>query len=94
MWRNTLAVLAAAVLVSGCYRVMPSSGGGQAAFTPPRVVSAADVLLPRGYRIEAVATGLTFPSGVAFDAAGTPHVTESGYAYGEVFDGAAPADPA
>jgi glucose/arabinose dehydrogenase len=54
-------------------------------FDAPRRVDAADVALPPGYQIEAVATGLTFPTGVAFDARGGPHVTESGYAYGEVF---------
>ena len=41
--------------------------------------------MPPGYRIEAVATGLTFPTGVTFDGAGRPHVVESGYSYGEVW---------
>ena len=39
--------------------------------------------LPAGYRIEAVASGLTFPTGVAFDDGGRPHVLEAGYSYGE-----------
>ena len=39
--------------------------------------------LPAGYRIEPVATGLTFPTGVAFDEQGQPVVTEAGYSYGE-----------
>jgi hypothetical protein len=85
MWRHVLGILAAAFLLSGCYSLLPSRGGGQTEFAPPRAVNAADVLLPQGYRIEAVASGLTFPTGVAFDAAGTPYVTESGYAYGEIF---------
>lgn len=71
--------------LSGCYGMRPSSGGGETDFDPPRAVNAADVALPPGYRIEAVATGLTFPTGVAFDGQGRPYVTESGYAYGEVF---------
>jgi glucose/arabinose dehydrogenase len=32
-----------------------------------------------------VATGLTFPTGVAFDEQGQLYITESGYSYGEVF---------
>lgn len=73
------------VTLSGCYGMRPSSGGGQIVFEPPRRLNAEDVALPHGYRIEVVATGLSFPTGVAFDASGTPYVTESGYAYGEVF---------
>ncbi|MDX5437381.1 MAG: PQQ-dependent sugar dehydrogenase, partial [Pontibacter sp.] len=38
-----------------------------------------------GYTIEAVATGLTFPTSVAFDAQGQLYVVEAGYSYGEVF---------
>ena len=82
-WRLVLAVLAGSL--AGCYALRPSSGGGQTDFSPPRKVEAKDIALPAGYRIEAVATGLTFPTGVAFDASGTPHVVEAGYSYGEVF---------
>jgi glucose/arabinose dehydrogenase len=74
-----------ALAAFGCFRVLPSAGGGTARFVPPRVVNAADVAVPRGFVIEAVATGLTFPSGVAFDDAGRVYVTETGYAYGEVW---------
>jgi len=70
---------------AGCYVVRPSSGGGETSFSGPRKINAADVALPSGYRIEAVATGLTFPTGVAFDAQGTAHVIEAGYSYGEKF---------
>ena len=86
--KNAFAACALAVLsmaLAGCYAVRPSSGGGQTEFTPPRKVNPADVALPAGYRIEAVATGLTFPTGVAFDEQGVPHVVEAGYSYGEVF---------
>jgi glucose/arabinose dehydrogenase len=44
-----------------------------------------DIALLEGYRIEVVATGLRFPTGVAFDDRGGIYVTEAGYAYGEVF---------
>src|SRR3954452_4565837 len=75
------------LIVSGCAATSPSEGGGQtkANLATPRRVNPDDVLLPDGYRIEAVATGLNFPTGVAFDNDGRPHVTESGYSYGEVW---------
>ena len=68
--------------LTGCYRLMSSQGGGQTSFDRPREVDPADVALPEGYRIEAVATGLTFPTGVAFDDEGRVFVTEAGYSYG------------
>jgi glucose/arabinose dehydrogenase len=71
--------------LAGCYVVRPSSGGGETSFKPPRQTNAADIALPAGYRIEVVASGLTFPTGVAFDGQGTPFVIEAGYSYGEVF---------
>jgi glucose/arabinose dehydrogenase len=78
-------MLALASLVSGCYSMRPSQGGGQTAFSPPRRLDARDIAVPAGYRVELVASGLTFPTGVAFDPQGTPYVTESGYSYGEAF---------
>jgi glucose/arabinose dehydrogenase len=77
--------VALALAIAGCYRVLPSSGGGQVAAPGPRAPNAADVALATGYTIEVVARGLTFPTGVAFDGEGRPHVVESGYSYGEVF---------
>ena len=72
--------------VSGCFSLRSPDGGSQATFVPPRHVNAADIAVPAGYRIEAIATGLTFPTGVAFDEKGRVYVTESGYSYGEVWD--------
>jgi glucose/arabinose dehydrogenase len=80
-----LALLAAA---SGCYGLRRSSGGGapeEAKATAGRRLEPRAVALPAGYRIEVVATGLTFPTGVAFDGRGVPHVVEAGYSYGEAF---------
>lgn len=79
----TLACLALAS--AACFSMRPSRGGGQTSFDAPRRLNPTDVALPPGYGIEVVATGLTFPTGVAFDAAGTPHVVEAGYSYGEVW---------
>ncbi|MEW5729021.1 MAG: PQQ-dependent sugar dehydrogenase [Pseudomonadota bacterium] len=73
------------LLVAGCYGLAANDGGGGADFSPPRVAEGSDVLLPPGYRIEVVATGLTYPTGIAFDGDGVPHVVEAGYSYGEDF---------
>jgi glucose/arabinose dehydrogenase len=74
-----------AMVTTGCYVMRSSRGGAESEFTPPRPVDPADVAVPDGYRVEVVAGGLTFPTGIAFDAAGVPHVVESGYSYGEVW---------
>ena len=50
-----------------CYSLRPTSGGADASFDGPRRVRTADIAVPAGYRIEAVAQGLTFPSAIAFD---------------------------
>lgn len=80
-----LAVTALLLTAPGCYKMRGSSGGGETDFKLPRKVIASDVALPAGYRIEAVAQGLTFPTGVTFDEKGVPYVVESGYSYGEVW---------
>jgi glucose/arabinose dehydrogenase len=79
--------LVAALSISGssCYGIRPSAGGGQTSFAAPRQVDANDVAVPEGYRIDIVATGLTFPTGVALDSNNVPHVIEAGYSYGEVW---------
>ncbi|HZH06129.1 MAG TPA: PQQ-dependent sugar dehydrogenase [Lautropia sp.] len=71
---------------SGCYSILPSSGGGQKSEARSvRALDPADVSVPQGYRVEVVANGLTFPTGVTFDDKRVPHVIEAGYSYGEVF---------
>jgi glucose/arabinose dehydrogenase len=71
--------------LAGCYALRRPDGGGMAEFVPPRKFDPADVALPPGYRIELVAQGLTFPTGVTFDDRGGIYVTEAGYSYGEAF---------
>lgn len=85
MKANALLLGLVLVAATGCYRMLSSDGGGQTEFSPPREVQASDVALPPGYQIEVVATGLTFPTGVAFDDTGAVHVVEAGYSYGEVW---------
>jgi glucose/arabinose dehydrogenase len=63
----------------------PSSGGGQTQFDGTREIDPEDIALPEGYRIEAVAQGLTFPTGACFDQEERLHIVESGYCYGEVW---------
>ena len=84
MPRLLIGWIALVLVLAGCFPVLPSRGGGQTEFEPPRQVDPADVALPDGYEIEVIATGLTFPSGVAFDDQGRVHVVEAGYSYGEV----------
>lgn len=83
--RNILWTVAVCCALQACYVMRPSSGGGQYVVrsTSARQVRPGDIALPTGYRIEVVATGLTYPSGVAFDDTGKAYVTESGYSYGE-----------
>ncbi len=78
-------VFAAAAASSGCYNIRPSTGGGQTTFSGARAINPADIAVLNGYRAAAVASGFTYPTGVAFDGDGRPHVTESGYSYGEDF---------
>ncbi len=71
-------------LLTGCFSMRSSDGGGQTKFKAPREVNPSDVALPAGYEIEVVATNLDFPTGVAFDNQGRIYVTEAGYSYGDV----------
>lgn len=71
--------------LGGCFALQESEGGGQDVHAARRIVDARDVALPPGYRIESVVEGLTFPTALAFDDRGRPHVIEAGYSYGEVF---------
>lgn len=88
MFSRTTSLLIVSLALGGCWRALPSHGGGSESSTKDpgeRLVDAKDVELPAGYRIEAVAQGLDFPTAVVFDDAQRLHVVESGYSYGEVF---------
>ncbi len=69
--------------MSGCYGIRNANGGGDIEEIPARRPNPSDIALPAGYKIEVVASNLTFPSAIAFDDSGTPYVVESGYSYGE-----------
>jgi glucose/arabinose dehydrogenase len=68
-----------------CYRMRGSNGGGQIGAINQRSVNSKDIALLPGFKIEPVISGLTFPSGVAFDDKGQLYVIEAGYSYGEVW---------
>ena len=74
-----LAIAVAASFLSQCYVLRGNSGGGTHAGGERRVPDATAILVPDGYRIELVASGLTCPAGIAFDAHNVPHVVESGW---------------
>lgn len=76
-------LLWALAALSGCYGIRSANGGGDISEIPARQPDAGDIALPDGYRIEVVATNLTFPSAITFDESGQPYVVESGYSYGE-----------
>jgi glucose/arabinose dehydrogenase len=80
-----IALALSCLLLAGCWSVLPSAGGGQTSFQGKRTANPADIALPEGYSAEVVATGFTFPTGVAFDDQGGVYVLEAGYSYGEVW---------
>ena len=63
-----------------------SNGGGQIQNIPDRAIDPKDIALHPGYKIEVVASGLTFPTAVTFDDENNMYVIESGYSYGEVWE--------
>jgi glucose/arabinose dehydrogenase len=73
-------------VLPACYKIRKSQGGGQISKVPTRSINANDIAIPKGYRIEPVVSGLTFPTACAFDDAGNVYVIEAGYSYGEVWD--------
>jgi glucose/arabinose dehydrogenase len=72
--------IATAALAGGCLSVVSSQGGGEADMPRRRATRTTDIAVQPGYRIEAVAGGLHYPTGVAFDDHGAAYVVESGYA--------------
>src|SRR4051794_9016246 len=87
---NSLPSLSLAIVLSffatGCYEFASPSGGGQVSYKGERKLNPGDVSVPKGYRVEVVAQGLCFPTGVTFDEQGRPYVVEAGYSYGEAWE--------
>lgn len=89
MIRNQLLLIICFIsllLLTGCYKMRSSMGGGQTSDIGIRKVNPLDIALPPGYTIEVVSEGFTFPSDLVFDESGTIYVLEAGYAYGEVWE--------
>jgi glucose/arabinose dehydrogenase len=84
--REALAVGIGLASLCGCYSIRSSAGGGEVDVPPQqrgRLIRTADIALPPGYVIEAVARGLTMPTDVAIDEQGRVFVIEAGYGYGD-----------
>lgn len=66
---------------------VPGGGGGGSAGAVPAVQvqppDAAAAEVPKGFRAEVVMSGLTYPTSVEFDDAGTMYIAEAGYSYGD-----------
>src|SRR5688500_13023822 len=87
--RLSLLLPVALALTAACWNQLSSKGGGQISEGRAEEEAAKDpdpedVQVPPGYRIEVVAEGLTFPTGVAFGDAGEIYVVESGYSTPDV----------
>lgn len=82
---HSASVAVCGVVLTACYTLSGSQGGGDVLKPASRTMDRGDVALPPGYTIAAVASHLAFPTSITFDAQGDLYVTESGYAYGEVF---------
>ena len=80
-----IALVLCTLPIGGCFAAVDSAGGGEIKSPAGRRINSADVAVPAGYEIRAIARGLTYPTGVAFDDSGALYVIESGYAYGEDF---------
>lgn len=83
--RKHLLIPAFLILLSSCFRIKSSNGGGQVEDVKPRKLNPKDIALPEGYQIEVVSKGLTFPTSITLDEEGTPYVLEAGYSYGEMW---------
>jgi hypothetical protein len=73
------------LFLDSCYKLRGHYGGLQNFEPVSRNIKPADIALPKGYKIEVVASNLTFPTGVTFDEDENVYVIESGYSYGELF---------
>ncbi len=73
------------LILTSCWKLRGHYGGPKSFEPVERPINAADIALPVGYKIEAVAQGLTYPTALTFDETGALYVTEAGYSYGEVW---------
>lgn len=84
-FNTSLLILLSCLVFSSCWKLRGHYGGAKSYEPVARLLQPADVALPKGYKIEVVAQGLTYPTGLTFDDKGDIFVTEAGYAYGEVW---------
>jgi glucose/arabinose dehydrogenase len=83
--KNLILLFTLTLLLSSCYRMRTSHGGGQISSPNSRKINASDIAITDDYKIEVVAKDLTFPSAITFDDNGNIYVVETGYVYGEIW---------
>ena len=82
--RHVASFITVSAALGGCFHARPSDGGGEVKIAAGSA-GIGGVRVPAGYTIELITKGLTYPTGVAFDDDGRPHIVEGGYSYGESF---------
>ncbi|GEO03609.1 hypothetical protein AAE02nite_12730 [Adhaeribacter aerolatus] len=85
LFKPHLLVLLCCLGLNSCWKLRGHYGGPKSFEPVERLVRPTDVALPTGYKIEAIAQGLTYPTALTFDDNGDIYVTEAGYSYGEVW---------
>ena len=81
---NAIFLITLFTLCTSCFRIRSSHGGGEIdRAVAERKIDVNDIALPQGYKVEVVAQGLNFPTGVAFDESSNVFIIESGYSYGD-----------
>jgi glucose/arabinose dehydrogenase len=73
-----------AITMGGCSGIRHSQGGQIILTDVARTMNPNDIAIPYGYKIEMVASGLTFPTAMAFDENGGAYVIEAGSSSGDV----------
>ncbi|MBI4375395.1 MAG: glucose dehydrogenase [Elusimicrobia bacterium] len=81
--KSALALGLACLPMGGCHYLRTPVSGGQAEFSGHRPLRPQDIAVPTGFRVELVASGLTFPTAVVFDDERRLYVLEAGYSYGD-----------
>jgi glucose/arabinose dehydrogenase len=85
MKMKTILLLSCVSLVlSGCFKLR-GHYGTKSYDVVARPVNSNDIIVPDGYKIEALPGSFNFPSGITIDDSGNVYVLEAGYSYGEIF---------
>jgi glucose/arabinose dehydrogenase len=72
-------------LMPACYKLRGHYGGPKDFDANARSIVDTDIAVPIGYKVDAMTTSLSYPTGITFDENGNIFVIESGYSYGEIW---------